>query len=120
MRAPANKSHFVMPVIQTDRQKEVGKMVQADWNMSSVVMQRCAFSLDETHPSLIPGKAAEFLRFETWEDTLVGGCSMEGRRGSFRERRKNGGEGEKSRPLLFCSRHQLRISSVCCSRHQRQ
>lgn len=28
---------------------------------------------------------------------------------------KNGGEGKKSRALLFCSRHQLRISSVRCS-----
>lgn len=33
---------------------------------------------------------------------------------------KNGGEGKKSRALLFCSRHQLRISSVRCSRRQRQ
>lgn len=59
-------------------------MARADWNAPSVVMRRGAFSLDETHPSLIPGKAAEFLRFET----SVGGCCMEERGGSFRERRK--------------------------------
>lgn len=85
MRARTNKSHFVMPVIQTDKHK-VRKMVRADWNTPSVVMRRGAFSLDETHPSLIPGKAAEFLRFETWEGTSVGGCCMEERGGSFRER----------------------------------
>lgn len=39
-----------MPVMQTDRQKEVGEMMRADWNEPSVVMRKGAFSLDETHP----------------------------------------------------------------------